>query len=388
MLTGRIKAQLIVFAVLALVATSYLGAKYVGIDFLGRSYTVTASLPDGGGAFDNGEVTFRGIPVGRVEKLSATPDGVTAWLTIEGDAPEIPSDVRVQVANRSAIGEQYVNLVGGTPGSTALTAGDRLAAGPDAIPPPIDGVLRSGAELVDSLPKDALPSVIDEVYAATQGAGQNFQTLLTSSQRFQKIADQNLLVTKGLIESADTVLATQVEASDSIIAFSDDLNTIASTLEANDGELRQLIESAPAAARELDALFREVGQPLGVLLANLVTPAQVFGVNAAGVEDAVVQVPRAVSAGWYIAGTKGLRLSLTQSYFDPLPCTTGYEGTDLREGLDVEGDSEPFNLQAGCRSTNPESNVRGPKSTPSNLGAASTRVETADSLADLLGGGE
>ena len=76
MLTGRIKAQIVAFVVLGLLATSYLGLKYVGLDPFSTGYTVTATLPAAGGAFENGQVTYRGVPVGRIDRLEPTDDGV------------------------------------------------------------------------------------------------------------------------------------------------------------------------------------------------------------------------------------------------------------------------------------------------------------------------
>ncbi|MCO7239168.1 MULTISPECIES: MlaD family protein [unclassified Aeromicrobium] len=395
MLTGRIKAQIVAFVVLGLLATSYLGLKYVGLDPFSTGYTVTATLPAAGGAFENGQVTYRGVPVGRIDRLEPTDDGVRITMSIEGGAPRIPADASPKVVNRSAIGEQYVDLQGGTAGGAALRDGDRLSAGAESQPPDIDTLLRSGEKFVGSVPKEALTSVIDEGYDATQGVALDFGSLLESSQRFQKAADRNFVVTRGLIENSDRVLRTQEASSQSIRSFSADLSTIAATLESSDGDLRTLIDNTPAAAREIDTLFQEVGRPLGVVLANLVTPAQVFGINANGVQDALVTAPRAFSIGWTITGSRGINLALSQSYFSPLPCTTGYGGTAPRRGTDTSS-GQSFNRDAGCRSSAGASNVRGPKNVPSRLGPAPSRdaegrlvradVRMADSLADLMGG--
>jgi len=42
--------------------------------------------------------------------LSLTPTGVAVNLTINNGAPKIPADLNAAVANRSAVGEQYVDL--------------------------------------------------------------------------------------------------------------------------------------------------------------------------------------------------------------------------------------------------------------------------------------
>lgn len=394
MLTRGIKAKLIAFVAVALLATAYLGARYVGIDFTRSSYSVTVALPDAGGSFENGEVTYRGVPVGRISSLTATSEGAEAVLKIDGGAADIPKDVSVKVANRSAIGEQYIDLRSDSTSGPMLSDGDRLTAGGDSSPPPVEDVLRSARDFTGSIDSAALTTVIDEAYEASRGAGQNLSRLLDTSKDFIDAADTNFLVTSQLIQNSSTVLSTQEAAAGSIRGFSQDLQTIASTLQSSDGDLRALINSTPAAAREIDKLFKQVGGPLGILMSNLVSTAQVFGTNSAGVEDALINLPSAFSIGWSVNGSQGLNLGLATSFFDPLPCTSGYGGTELRQGLDATT-GKPFNTKAGC--TAPPSTgtgVRGPSAVPKKAGAtapvgsstATPRVAVADSLGDLMGG--
>ncbi len=386
MLTRRIKIQLLVFLVVGLCATSYLGAKYVGIDLFGSGYRVTVALPDAGGTFSNGEVTYRGVPVGRIKDLRATPDGMEADLHIAGDAPDIPADVEVVVANRSAIGEQYIDLRGTTTGGDLLADGDRLEGTVASLPPAIEDVLRTGRDFTRSIPEDALATVIDELYDFSQGSSQHLGRLIETSQQFAETADDNFLVTSALIDSSQRVLTTQQEAAGSLKSFSKDLDTIATTLSDSDGDLRALIANAPAAAREVGRLFDEVGRPLGVLMSNLVSTAQVFGTNADGVEDALFRVPEALSIGWAVNGSKGLDLGLAQTYFDPLPCTSGYGGTTVRPGLETSA-GKPFNTKAGCTAAPSNgSNVRGPRSVPRQKASVAVRVSVPETMSDLLGG--
>lgn len=386
MLTETVKSKLLIFIAVALVATSYLGASYVGINPFSSAYNVTASLPAGGGIFTNGEVTYRGVPVGRVEKLTPTDEGVEVVLRIDGDAPDIPGDVVASVANRSAIGEQYINLAGATRSQESLEAGDHINASSDALPPQIEDLLRTGRDFAASVPEEDLRTVIDEAYEASRGAGENLGRLIETSKEFVEVADQNFLVSQGLIENSHRVLTTQQESAESIKGFSADLDLFAAALRDADTDLRALIANSPAAAQEMHRLFAQVGTPLGTLMANLITPAQVFGINAAGVEDALIRVPEAVSVGWAVNGSKGLNLGLAQTYFDPLPCVAGYGGTAMRDGLDTSS-GQPFNTSAGCTADPASgSNVRGPRSVASPGGPAAARVSVAGGLGDLLGG--
>ncbi|RNL64833.1 MCE family protein [Nocardioides marmoriginsengisoli] len=388
MLTQRIRIQVIAFVIISLAVTTYLGARYVGINLTGSGYDVTVELPDAGGAFENAEVTYRGVPVGRVKELTATASGADLRVHIDGDAPAIPADASVRVVNRSAIGEQFLDLRPDSSDGPQLKAGDTIRGGASSLPPTVDRVIRSASSFVASVPEDALRTVIDESYEASRGAGGAFGQLIDTSREYARLADKNLLVTVGLIESSQRVLATQQASSASILGYSRDLALIARTLHDSDGDLRRLIGVAPAAAQEIDRLFTEVGVPLGILMSNLVSTAEVFGTNAAGLEDAMIRMPQAMSVGWAITNSQGASFGLAQNYFDPLPCTTGYAATQRRPGLDT-GPGRPFNLRAGCTlSPSTGVNVRGPQSVLRRPAARTTpRVTSADSLADLYGGG-
>src|SRR5664279_1346071 len=164
MLTASIKVKLVLFAIVGLVATSFLGARYVGIDPLSSSYRVTVAMPDAGGIFTNGEVTYRGVPVGRIGDLRVTTEGMEAELKIEGDAPDIPADATITVANRSAIGEQYIDLRSESTDGPMLADGDRITGTDASAPPAIDEVLRTARDFTRSVPSDSLNTVIDETY--------------------------------------------------------------------------------------------------------------------------------------------------------------------------------------------------------------------------------
>ncbi|MEX0426186.1 MlaD family protein [Nocardioides sp. DS6] len=390
MLTRGIKFKLLAFVVVGLLATAYLAARYVGIDPVNSGYHVTVTLPDAGGLFTNGEVTYRGVPVGRIESLKATSDGVTATLRIDASAPPLPADVSVSVADRSVIGEQYLNLAGRSTKGAHLRDGDRLTATAADLPPDINDLLSDASDFADSVPTKDLETVLDEGYDIAQGtAADDLRRLLTTSQTFQKQADDNFLASSALIKSSDTVLATQARSSASIRSYSSDLSLLARTMADSDSDLRTLLTRTPGSANQLTQLVKDVGTPMGLLMNNLVPTATTFGDNAAGIRDTMVRAPEAFSIGWAISGSKGMNMGLIPTFFDPLPCTQGYAGTQMRTGLTTTA-GKPLNLQAGCTTT--KGNVMGPAS----LGASSTSTSTADkvkakvtvpdSLADLMGG--
>lgn len=386
MLTRSAKVKLVAFVVIGLLATAYLGARYAGIDPFSSGYRVSVSLPDAGGLFENGEVTYRGVPVGKVETLKATTEGVTATLKIDASAPPLPADVKVRVADRSAIGEQYLDLIGASTKGPHLRDGDRLTATSADLPPDLAGLLSDATDFAGSVPTRALETVIDEGYDVAQGsAAGDLRRLLSTSKTFQRQADDSFLASSALIRSSATVLTTQERSSRSIRSYSHDLSLLAHAMSDSDQDLRTLLTRTPGSANQVTKLVKDVGTPLGLLMNNLVPTATTFGDNAAGIRDTMIRVPEAFSIGWAINTPQGFNLGLVPTFFDPLPCTQGYGGTQMRSGLDTTA-GQPLNLQAGCTTTSGD--VLGPAalggSTTGSAGLA--RVSVADSFADLMGG--
>lgn len=390
-LTRTVHTKLGMFALVGLLGTSYLGASYAGFTPFSDGYRVTVSLPEAGGLFVNSEVTYRGVQVGEVTDLEATADGVEVTVEIEPDAPDIPADAAVRVRNRSAIGEQYLDLAG-SDSDDLLADGDHLSAGTEALPQDLAEVLRTGRDFVASVPSDALDTVIDEGYELSRGTGDDLTRLVRTSLEFQKAADANFLVSASLIRNSGQVLRTQEESADAILAYSNDLSLFARTLADSDADLRTLIGTTPGAARELGVLIHDVGQPLAILMNNLVSTATVFGVNSFGVRDAMIKLPEAVSIGWATTSGQGISLGLVPTFFDPLPCTDGYSGTTRRRGTDTT--DGPLNKRAGCTAPRSEGNVRGPQAVPESTPRVApgpgrvADIDVADDLGDLMGGGQ
>ncbi|WP_300682081.1 MlaD family protein [Nocardioides sp.] len=372
MLTFATKAKVMAFVVIAVATITFLAIHYVGLDrFLG-GYRFTVDMPEAGGLFTNSEVTYRGVPIGRVESLTATADGAHAVVRIKRGAPVMPASVTARVVDRSAIGEQYLDLRGDSTAGEHLGEGDHITMTAADLPPAMDTLLRSSRDFVASVPSDALNTVIDETYEFTRGNGANLARLVNTSAEFARTADRNFLVTASLIDNSGKVLATQKDVSSSFQSFSKSIDEVAHAFKDEDADWRRLIESTPATATELSKFFTTVGQPLGQLMTNLVSTATVFGTNAAGVKETMIMLPEGLSITYAVLTSKGMLSGIEPTFFTPLPCTQGYEGTTMHTGLETSG-SGIFNTKAGCTS---KTNVRGPQSV----------LKSTTTLSDLLGG--
>jgi phospholipid/cholesterol/gamma-HCH transport system substrate-binding protein len=366
MLTRRVRIQIVAFVVIALVGVSYAGFRYAGLDrmFGPRGYAINVRLADSGGIFTGAEVTYRGVTIGRVGPLSLTKDGVQVELDIDSDKTQIPTNSQAVVADRSAVGEQYVDLRPNTDSGPYLAAGAVIPQARTATPPPVRDLLTNLDNLASSVPTNSLRTVVDELDTAFQGTGPNLQTLLDTTSSFTNAAAQHLPQTTKLLADGTTVLRTQINSSKDITSFSTSLRQLAARLKSSDGDIRSLITNAPQAADQVDGVLRDDGVALGNLTANLLMTSQILLPRDSALEQILVTYP-AVAGGSYavVPGDGTAHFGLAVNLFDPPPCTKGYESTTKRAG-NVTTPSAP-NDQAYCAEpTGSPIDVRGAQNAP------------------------
>jgi phospholipid/cholesterol/gamma-HCH transport system substrate-binding protein len=365
MITRTVRAQLLAFAAVTALGVSYVGARYTGLvdDVLHRGYTVRADFAESGGVFPGAEVTYRGVPVGRVGELKLTGSGVSVPLKIEDGAPRIPADTLAVVADRSAVGEQYVDLQPRHSGGPYLRDGSPIPRSRTRTPLPVTDLVLSLDRLVDSVGKDDLRTTVDELGKAFAGTGPNLSRLVDSGNALVGSASDSLPQTVSLIEDSRKVLKTQADQGSAIKSFSRDLADLTEQLRSGDGDLRRLIGNTAPAAQALDSLLRSTRPYVPVLLANLISGGQVTVARLPGVEQALVTLPLTVAGSYtVIPGDGTTHFGLTVNADDPPACTQGY-GTRRRDPADTG--TRPANTAAHCaapRGSN--TSVRGAQNAP------------------------
>ncbi|MCX4820222.1 MCE family protein [Streptomyces sp. NBC_01142] len=371
MITRTVKAQLLAFATVTTVGVSYVGAQYTGLadGLFGHDYTVQADFADSGGIFRGAEVTYRGVPVGRVGELRLTgSDGVSVTLDIE-DGPRIPADTLAVVAHRSAVGEQYVDLQPRASSGPYLRDGSTIARGNTRVPLPTTDLVLGLDRLVNSVGKEDLRITVDELGKAFAGTGPHLSRLVDSGNRLVESASGSLPQTVALIEDSRKVLTTQAEQGSAIKSFSRDLAALTAELKSSDGDVRRLIGAGAPAAHELNSLLKANRPHLPVLLGNLISGGQITVARLPGVEQALVTFP-VVVAGSYtvIPGDGTTHFGLVAGADDPPPCRQGY-ATQRRDPADTS--TRPANTGARCTAPRGgDTSVRGAQNAPGASGSA------------------
>ncbi len=373
MITKRTKVQLVIFALITMLGVSFVGARYARLDRLvfDQSYKVVAHFDQSGGIFTGAEVAYRGVTVGRVSDMKLTGKGVDVVLDIEKNHKDIPDKTKAVVANRSAVGEQFVDLQPQSKTGPYLADGSDIPMAMTETPIETTQLLTDLDTTVNSVNKQSLTTVVNELGKAFKGTGGDLGQIADTSNSFIRSANANFDVTTALLQDSNKVLATQVDKTSAIKSFSRDLSLFSTTLANSDGDLRRVIENGSATANQLRTFLEQNKVDLGQLINNLVTTGEVTGRHVDGTEMILVVYPYVVSGGYTVVD-KDKSTGLYDAHFglilqqDPAVCKAGYN-TRQRDPNRDRGDL-PMNTRARCTEPASKSNARGAQNTPRRAG--------------------
>lgn len=364
MITRSVKLQLLVFALISIAGMAFAGARYADLDrfFVDQGYMVGADFVDSGGIFEGAEVTYRGVPVGQVKELSLRPDGVRVDMLLR-PGTKVPTDVAAAVGNRSAVGEQYVDLLPEREGEPYLRESDVIPRADTTIPIQPTELLTNLDDLVNSVDKPSLAIVLDELgQAFDDGTGESLQRLVDSGDKLTAAATEALPETIALIRDGNTVLRTQNQTSGQFRSFNRDLRSLTTQLRSSDPDFRALYANGTRSANEVRDLLQANETALPVLIDNLLSTAQVQQVRLPALRQVLVTYPNVVAGGFTVTpgdGTAHFGQVLDE---EPPVCTRGYETTDERRPED-ESIRTP-NFAAYCAEDDGPSSIRGSRNTP------------------------
>ena len=292
-LTRRILIQMAIFAVVASTALAIMVFGYMRLpEMLGvGQYRVTLELPETGGLYPRGNVTYRGAQVGTVESVHLTDSGVAAVLSLNSNV-KIPADLEAQVHSVSSVGEQYVQLLPRSENGPMLKNGDVIPADRATVPTDINKVLTDTTRGLAAIPHDNLKTVVDEAYVAVAGLGPELRRLVTGSTTLAIDARKNLDPLTTLIDQSKPVLDSQTETAGSIRAWASNLASITSQLKDQDAAVAGILDKAPGAADEARALFDRLRPTLPIVLANLVSIGEVAVAYQPSLEQLLVLLPQ------------------------------------------------------------------------------------------------
>ena len=373
-MTRQIVIQLLIFSLLAVVALGIMIFGYMRLPaLLGiGQYNVTLQLPETGGLYPRGNVTYRGTQVGIVESVDLTGTGVEAKLSLDSGI-KIPADVEAEVHSQSAVGELYVTFLPRSGDGPVLANGDVIPEDRTRVPTDVNAVLDATNRGLAAIPRDNLKTAVDEAYVAFGGLGPELSRLVQGGTALAIDARKNLDPLTTLIDQSKPILDTQTDTAGSIQAWASNLATITDQLQSQDTAVAGILDKGPGAADEVRALFQRLQPTLPIVLANLVSIGEVAVTYQPSLEQLLVLLPQGTATTQAIGVAKrntkqdieGDYLTLNLNLNLPPPCTTGFLPVQQRRAPSFEDYPDRQEGDVYCRiPQDAPFNVRGARNLP------------------------
>lgn len=393
-LSRTVWIQLAILGAVTVIACSVMAFGFVHVPALlgyGR-YTVTVELPESGGLYPTSVVTYRGTEIGRVKAVDVTAGGVRAELNLDS-AIKVPADVSAAVHSRSAVGEQFVELIpaaGQSDTGPTLRGGATIPVAKVRIPPDIGNLLDATNRALEAIPQDNLRTVVDEADKAVSGLGPELSRIVNGSTSLAIEAGKNVGPITQLIDQSPAVLNSQVQTADSIATWAQRAASITGQFKAQNAAFAELLKLGQPTLNEGRALFDRFAPALPVLLANMVSLGEIAVVYRHDIEQLLVLFPQGTALMSAIAVAdadlktpyRGIYLDFKLNMNLPPPCNTGFLPVkQQRVPTEVDYPERPAG-ELYCRvPQDSDLNVRGVRNIPceNNPAKRSPTVELCES---------
>ncbi|MFV8049192.1 MCE family protein [Mycobacterium sp. 48b] len=364
------RMQLMIFGVVTVLTVGAISLFYlhlpaaVGIG----TYNVNANFVTGGGIYENANVTYRGVTVGRVDSVGLAPDGVVAKMQLNSSTA-IPNNVTATVKSVSAVGEQYIDLIPPeSPSTDKLRNGATIDQQNTRVGQDIAGMLHEADTLVSSIGNSRLQDLLRETFKAFNGSGPELARLIESSRLLIDEANASSGETTQLIDQAGPFLEAQMRSGDNIRSLADGLARFTGEVNKADPQLRTTLKTVPGATEAANTAFSGIRPTFPVLAANLANFGRIGVIYSKSLEQALVIFPALMAALNTVAGgvpvDEGGKLDFKVDLGDAPPCLTGFlPPTQTRSPADLTLRDLPTDMYCKTAQNDPAV-VRGARNYP------------------------
>lgn len=254
----RIERRVLINAVAFLVAAVFLlvllAVRILPAVF-GDTYRVYGSFEAAGGVFTNQEVTYRGVQVGRVGEMRLTDDAVKIEMLIEARHRIPREETRARILYKSAVGEQFIDLLPETSGPPFFEDGDVIPLERTSIPIQTEDLLRELHAVLRSVDPGALGTVVHELGQGLRGHGGDLKQLLLALDTLAALGAQRQAEIAGLVRHGGEVLDAFNASREDFVRAAGSLSEVAEVLARRRADLERILDATQVLDRELLALL-------------------------------------------------------------------------------------------------------------------------------------
>lgn len=256
------------------VASAYLFLGALRVNPLASNLSITIELPDSAGLLPNQDVTLRGVPIGRVERLDITPVGVNAVVKVSSTVP-IPESSDVRVSGLSPAGEQYVDFAAESDAGPYLSDGAVIAAGRATVPVSLAELLANADGALAQVDTSKIELIKRELSLSEAGP-QKLADIIDGGTFLLSTLDSVLPETTSVLRTSRVVLTMAADKSDGISVASANLGASFDGITKMREGYRRLTDQAPGTLTAVDNLFTDNSDTMVALLGSLTTTSQLL----------------------------------------------------------------------------------------------------------------
>ncbi|APE16734.1 mammalian cell entry protein [Mycobacterium sp. WY10] len=342
------------------IATAYVLVGALRVTPFDSAYQVTIQLPESGGLLPNQDVTLRGVPIGRVQSLAVTPEGVAAVATVRSDV-KIPTASPVRVSGLSPAGEQYIEFVPDSDTGPYLHDGSVIAQSKTSVPVSLADVLAHADGMLKQVDPAKLELVKKELSLTNQGP-QKLANIIDGGTFLLSTLDSVLPETTSVLKTSRIVLTTAADKNPGIKVATGNLSrTFVGVNKMVDG-YRRFVDQTPQTLSATDNLFTDNSDTMVGLLTSMATAGQLLYVRVPALNALFPDYRGSLlDALGSIMHDHGLWVTA-----DVYPRYTCDYGTPRRPPSSADY-PEPY-LYTYCRDDDPAVLIRGAKNAPRPAG--------------------
>src|SRR5688500_843520 len=294
MIGWRVKVNLVFFLVGSL-GLSYLMANQI-LSVLQERYTVHAQFRDAGGVFTNQEVTYRGITVGQVGEMEVTEDGVSIELLIDQDFDEIPRDeIEARVMFKSAVGEQFVDLLPGTDDPPYLAHDDTIPVEQTSIPVSTQALLTTLEAVLRGVPPEDLKGAVDALGIGLTGRGPDIATILESTATLAELFAERSPEVQNLLKNGTKVGESFVNSREDFAQAIEQLVIVSESLSGSREDIERLLRGSNTTSDELVRLLRDYDTGVNEFLHELAIVNEIQATHSGDLNQLFIWLPTALT---------------------------------------------------------------------------------------------
>jgi len=259
---------------IAVVASAYLFLGALQVNPFASSYRVTVELPQSAGLLPNQNVTMRGVPIGRVERLDITPAGVNAVVTVDSTVV-VPMSSTVRVSGLSPAGEQYLDFVADNEAGPYLGDGSVVTQKSTTVPVSLADLLANADGALAQVDTAKLDLIKREL-SMTEAGPKKLADVFDGGTFLLSALDSVLPETTSMLRSSRVVLTLPAEKNSGIGVASQNLSETFDGVNRMREGFRRLTEQTPGTLTAVDNLFVDNSETMVQLLGSLASTSQLL----------------------------------------------------------------------------------------------------------------